>query len=309
MKVKHILGALLVVLFSYLSIKHSFTIASREAEAVEEKAPQQAFNLLSRIGGASGELKLNQPSYAVSDNQGRVYISDSGNQRIVVTDPKGRLITAIGTKDSLRPLVYPYGIVVMGNRLIVADSGRGSVEEYNTDGEHLKTWISPQENFRPGMLALNKDGMVIAGDLQGKQLLIFSRGGQLLSKLRPGKLALGVPHGLAATKEGSIWVADGENSSIKLLDSGGETISVLDSMAGLATPKGLALDSSGRMYISDVLSNSVWVLDKSGKELGRLQESRNEQFTLPLGISVDKSDRILVADQGGNNIQIWGQRR
>lgn len=311
MKIKHLVGGLLVIMLVLAIRTFSQTLDTRVADLQASKpvVKEQDFILLSRIGGSQGGVALNQPSYAVSDNQGKVYIADSGNHRVVVCDLKGKVVTTIGTIRSVRPLVYPYGIAIINNRVIVADSGSGAVEEYNTDGEHIKTWVQPRENIKPGMLSLNPDGRVFIGDLQGKQILIFSKEGRLEKKVRPQKIALGIPHGLANTGDGRLWVVDGENSNIKLLDSQGEFVSLLDGAAKLSTPKGLAQDSSGRMFISDVLSNTVRIFDKSGKDVGLLKESSGEQFTLPLGISVDNSDRILVADQGGNNIQIWGHRR
>lgn len=311
MKVKHLLGVLIVAIVAYGVTKYSQSSGAGEANVPTYKPANSElqYTLLSRIGGSQGGVVLNQPSYAVSDNQGRVYIADSGNHRVVVCDLKGKVISLIGTTSSVRPLVYPYGIIVMSNRVIVGDSGSGTVEEYNTDGEHIKTWVQTGDNIQPGMLCLSSDGRVIIGDLKGKQIMIFDQQGHLQKKLKPQQVALGIPQGLADTGDGRLWVVDGENSNIKLLDSQGQTVSVLDGAAELITPKGLARDSSGRMFVSDVLSNTVRIFNKAGRKVGMLKETGGEQFTLPLGISVDKTDRILVADQGGDNIQIWGHRR
>lgn len=311
MKVKHILGALALIILTLLLTQclRSQDTGPTDLPVTRTAGKEADYTLISRIGVLDGSKVLNQPSYAVSDNRGKVYIADSGNHRVVVCDYSGKVLNLIGTASSVKPLVYPYGIVVMSNRVIVADSGSGTVEEYNTDGEYIKTWDKPAEKSQPGMLCLGMDGRILAGDLLEREVLIYNKQGQLQKQLKPQKVALGIPHGLADTGDGGLWVVDGENSNVKLLDAQGETVSVLDGGAQLITPKGLARDSAGRLFISDVLSNTVRIFDQTGRALGLLKGTSRETFALPLGISIDKTGRILVADQGGNEIQIWGQRR
>ncbi|MCX6843224.1 MAG: SMP-30/gluconolactonase/LRE family protein [candidate division WOR-3 bacterium] len=94
---------------------------------------------------SNGEAKLKAPRDVAIDSHGRVYVADSGNNRVVVFDSLGALVTT-WTAD----LEGPTGICVMEpgadyndfglNAAVVIDQGRTRISQFSLDdGRQLRT--------------------------------------------------------------------------------------------------------------------------------------------------------------------------
>jgi len=303
MKVKHLLSIIAIVIVT-IGVVTFFSSISKTNNV--SKGPQFLYS----IAGDAPNHNLNEPTYAIADMKGNVLVSDSGNHRIRVFSNKGQFLYEFGGPGSKRPLLYPYGIGLVGsNRVIVADTGAGALYEFNTRGEYVKTWLEAKTGFEPAGVFVARDKKVYVSDMAGKQIQVFSDEGKLLSKIKPEQVSLDAPQGLAVNEDGNIWVADGANYNVKLLTPKGELKSIFDGgpQRALAMAKGLALDKQGRIYVADTLSNIVRVFDKDGNDLASFGQVDDKQSSLqlPVGLSVDGDGKIYVADQGNNNIQVW----
>lgn len=88
-----------------------------------------------REEGESWEL-LSNVSGVDFDARDNLYILDAGNHRVLVIDPRGKLVRTIG-KQGGGPgeLMVPSGLAVLPDGTIaIADLGRGAVSLFNADG-------------------------------------------------------------------------------------------------------------------------------------------------------------------------------
>ena len=261
-------------------------------------------------GGNTNSLK--EPTYAIADEKGTVYVADSGNHRVRIFDNKGTYKADLGGPNSKKPLVYPYGIALLDNgRVIVADLGAGALYEYTVRGEYVKAWLNAGKNFQPAGISVGTDQYIYVTDLAGKQVLVFDQAGKLVKKIKPLITKLDVPLGIIANEDGSVWVADGGNYNVKLLNSNYQVKNVFDGgpKNALSTAKGLAVDKQGRIYVADTMSNLVRVFDKQGNDLFSVGKDQQTNLSLPNGLSIDSANRIYIANQGSNQIQVWGWKR
>ena len=106
------------------------------------------------------------------------------------------------------------------------------------------------------------------------------------------------PSALACDSSGNVYVADTQNSSIRLITSTG-VVSTLYS-SPLKTPQGIALDSSGNLYVADTGNNVIRKISTSGtfSTLGG-----SATFSAPHGVAVDSSGNVYVADTGDDTIR------
>ncbi len=99
---------------------------------------QNAYNPVMTIEKIDEEI-LNKPSdLAIKGDV--MYISDTGNKRIVVATTDGKLIDIIG-QDILK---YPNGLFITQNdEILVADSSANAVFAFSSDGKLLKKYEKP----------------------------------------------------------------------------------------------------------------------------------------------------------------------
>jgi sugar lactone lactonase YvrE len=135
----------------------------------------------------SGISNLRNPT-GISYGDGKVYIADPGNSRIVVLDaatgqrtsilpiPKGSLVGQISHPGGVVPQLDTNGHVVA---LWVADTLNNRIEKFNTDGSFANeslgtTFGSSNAQFnRPDDLTFGADGNLYVADTNNDRIQVF----------------------------------------------------------------------------------------------------------------------------------------
>ena len=217
--------------------------------------------------------QFNEPYGMVVDQSGRIYVADTGNNRISVFDGTGEHQLSFGSSGSGDgQFDRPLGVAVdQSGRIYVADAFNHRISVFDGTGEH-------QLSF----------GSYGSGD------------GQFI-----------YPLGMAVDQSGRIYVADTGNNRISVFDGTGEhQLSFGSSGSGdgqFNYPSRVAVDQSGRIYVADAFNYHISVFDGTGEHqlsFGSLG-SGDGQFNSPSGVAVDQSGRIYVADTYNHRIQIF----
>ena len=127
-----------------------------------------------------------------------------------------------------------------------------------------------------------------------------------------------MPHGLAVDKDNNIWVTDvGLHQIFKfnhdgqlLMKLGIAKISGNDSLH-FYLPTDVAIADDGSFYVSDGYGNSrVVKFSPSGKYLFEwgTHGSKQGEFDIPHGITIDNKGNVYVADRQNNRIQMFDSK-
>ena len=133
------------------------------------------------------------------------------------------------------------------------------------------------------------------------------------------------PSGVAVDSAGTVYVADGGNSTIRKITAGGVvttlagTAGALGSIDGtgaaarFSSPTGIAVDSAGTVYVADTGNSRIRKITAagvvttlagspggSGSTDGTGAAAR---FYFPMGIAVDSAGTVYVADTGNSTIR------
>src|SRR6266403_3729090 len=121
------------------------------------------------------------------------------------------------------------------------------------------------------------------------------------------------PFGIAIGRDGAIYVADaGENNAIRKLTPQGTLATRAGGDDSFNTPSGLAIDSDGNIYVADTGNNRIRKITPQGVvstvagtgTAGYLDGPANAaQFDGPIGVAVDASGNIYVADTYNDRIR------
>lgn len=137
------------------------------------------------------------------DREGFVYLLDPVERRLVVFDPRGRLLDA--TEDATHrnpPLEHPVSVDLLGDEVVVFDEGRRSLVFFRRGESELRhAGEAPLELFARRMCVL--DGQIfLLGYHEGRLIHEVNREGQLLRSFgdpffsEPEILARGITSGL-----------------------------------------------------------------------------------------------------------------
>ena len=132
------------------------------------------------------------------------------------------------------------------------------------------------------------------------------------------------PFGVAVAADGSVLVADGVFSHrIRKIAADGTVSTLAGGDAGMAdgdgttarfnTPSGIALDTQGTLYVADTANNRIRrvtplgnVTTLAGQSDAGMRDgpAHDALFNGPLGVAVDTSGRIYVADSYNDRIRL-----
>lgn len=243
--------------------------------------------------GADSIAEFNFPYGAAVDASGNVYIADQGNNLIRKITPSGVTSTLAG--DHVAALKnantgagaefnQPQGITIdASGNLYVGDTENGVIRKITTagvvstlagNGIHgfKDSTAADSEFIGPSGIAVDAAGNVYVGDYQNNRIRKITPGG-IVSTL--------AGNGNAGFKNGS------------------------GSAAEFNAPVGVAVDASGNVYVADAGNNmirkitpdgTVSTLAGDGNQAFKDGPAAQAQFYYPLGVAIDASGTLYVAD-------------
>jgi sugar lactone lactonase YvrE len=332
----------LVLLVVLLMLLLYLLLAEGPAGSAEPDAPRAGLQSVLVLTGPGKGSKptFKQPMSAAWGTKDRIYVADTGNNRIVVFNKSGKFLFEFGTFGIAKPLAgskvtwkpgslnYPTGVAVDTETgdVYVADFYNNTIEVFDSQGKFLRNFPDPNKVVGKGGSGINgtgiavtdvsvRDGLVYATD--AFQVLVFEKSGKLVEQFgRPGD-ALGDldrPNGIAWDDGGEIVVSDSNHSRVTRYSAKGEPIQTVGKQVTDLTettdnpfvlPRGLTVLDDRSVIVADPLSMRLVKLSPAGaveRNLGERGEA-GAQFNFPNDVD-DLGTLLLVADRGNDRVQV-----
>ena len=285
----------------------------------------------------------NEVTAIAIDSRDRVFVFNRGNHPVMVFQRDGSFVTSWGEGVFARP----HGITIGPDDMVYCtDDLDHTVKKFTPEGKLLLTLGTSgkpsntgatsidyrtiqhagEPFYFPTNVALSAGGEIFVTDGYGNaRVHKFSPDGRLLLSWgepgnRPGQFH--VPHGIAIDRDGTVFVADRENSRIQLFSPEGEFLS---ERTGIARPCQVTFDAAGHLFVAelgyrsgmwpgttaptlDATGGRVSVFDPTGQPLARWGGGENPtapgDFFAPHDIRIDSHGDVYVAEvvmsAGGN---------
>jgi trimeric autotransporter adhesin len=280
-------------------------------------------------GGPATAAQLNGPRSVVADANGNVYIADTSNSRIRMVSSSGIITNVAGTGGSgfgsgfagdggpatLALLSGPSGLGI-GNagELYILDNFNNRVRKVDTNG--IISTVAG--NGTPGFSGDN--GPATAAQLSVSTSFIYSGVPTSAILWRAGKLAVDA--------SGNLYIPDAFNNRIRQVTPGGTIRTVAGTgssgfsgdggaatAANLAEPMAVAADVNGNLFIADNINGrirrvsafdgTISTVAGSGAFVfnGDGSNATSQSLYYPMGLAIDGSGNIVVADQFSNRVR------
>ncbi|MEA2156337.1 MAG: tripartite motif-containing protein 71 [Solirubrobacteraceae bacterium] len=228
-------------------------------------------------GQGQGQNQLSFPFGVGLDPQGRVFVADDLNHRVVRFGPKS---------------AYPY---------------KARWGSYGS---------APGQLAYPRALAVDSAGQVYVTNTGNDRIDVFDRSGGLLRSFGASGRAAGqfnAPLGVGSDANGFRAVVDSVNGRIELLGADGSIAAVWGSPAPgptiLPNPVAVVFDAIGNAYVLDQRRARIVVFDRaSGLPVRTIasQGSGPGQLLDPSALAIDAAGTLSVADTGNERIARFG---
>jgi uncharacterized protein (TIGR03437 family) len=263
-------------------------------------------------GGGDGGLAIGAsllyPAGLAFDSSGNLYIVDSYNSNVRKVDTNGIVTTVAGDQGSAgfagdggpatqALLTNPTGIAVdKSGNLYIADRGNQRIRMVTASSGIIST-------------------------IAGSSTIGYTGDGGPAAKA-----TFTLPTGIAIDASGNLYIADENNCAIRRISGG-----IITTVAGtgqfgysgdngqatkamLSGPQGVTVDASGNLYIADTGNQRIRYVNVSGIITtiagsgatgfsGDGGAATAATFSTPVGVSLDASGNVYVADEFNNRIR------
>jgi DNA-binding beta-propeller fold protein YncE len=287
------------------------------------------------------DARFQEPEGLAFDGAGHLFIADTDNDTIRKMDLASGAVSTIagtagmpGSTDGARGiglLDKPKAIAWDGSGLWIIDSGTQSIRHADPDGT-----IGTLATFDtvPAGIAFDAGAVLVA--LGDQRIVRIDPMTQAVTTLAGGLKQSGFldgaagdarfsrPAGLLADGAGKLYVADGGNYALRVIDlasgavttfAGAASIGSEDGIGGTArfwAPAGFAVSTAGIAYVTDgnnhtirrvaLDSQTVTTLAGAAGKMGNADGSSGDaRFYQPSGIALDDAAQILYIADGGNH--------
>lgn len=262
--------------------------------------------------GAKDDELLYRPTDVCFDDEGNIYIADTGRARVLKFRPGGQFLRKIGKKGAgPGELMEPVGVTTAKNgNIYVADKALSKVVIYDRNG-HFQSEFKVMVPYKPyvanGKLYLSTYGHIMVYDLKGHLLSKWGQQGRSEGDMDS-------PSGLAVGKNGNVYVSDTLNLRLEAFSRDGDIlwvkgkpaqdIKAVDRTFGL--PCGIVMDDKNLLYLIDAFDNSIKVLNTKGAQIATLGKEgvREGELNLPSGIAYDQDGVFAIADKFNDRVQV-----
>ncbi|MGB3903488.1 MAG: 6-bladed beta-propeller, partial [Anaerolineae bacterium] len=157
------------------------------------------------------------------DDEGNLYVTDTGNKRVQKFDSEGNPLGQWGgAGPAPGQFVEPVGIAIdQEGRIYVADTWNQRIQVFDEDFGFLsqwrvEAWLGESVVNKP-YLAVDGEGNIYTTDPEGYRVLVYDLEGELLAtfgKYGTDGSSFDLPMGIAADGEGNVYVSDSNNHRI-----------------------------------------------------------------------------------------------
>ncbi len=171
-----------------------------------------------------GPFDLFGPRDAIVDAQGQLWVTDTGNDRIVIYTLKGEFVRAFGVQGAESgQFNEPVGLArgtdgkvyvadMYNRRVVVLGADGGFVNSFPVEG-----WGGQDAIDKP-YLATLRDGRVAVSLPSLNQVRVYTATGALAGTIAPADEPLNRPYGLVETADGKLWISEGGSARLRRFD-------------------------------------------------------------------------------------------
>jgi tripartite motif-containing protein 71 len=292
------------------------------------------------IGPGVGERPFFEKPMGVAFGKGdRVYVADTGNNRICVFDRNGRYLFQFGGLGVGKPAPqgvvswkpglfnYPTDVAVDSDgNLYVADFRNDQIQVFDPEGKFLRVFPDRNRVVGRGASGYNGRGIAVSSvtvrddrvyATDRYQVVVFDTKGNLLEQWGmpgdgPGELDH--PNGVAVDLNYEVFICDSNHSRVSAYSPAGRPLWSVGKPVGDVTkqnggqfevPRAITFMQDRSILVVDALASKLVRLTVTGEVDGEFGQRGDRPGELNFPTDVDsRESRIAVAEKGNNRVQV-----
>ena len=264
------------------------------------------------------EIKLSEDSmkdpYGVAINSlGHIYVSDAGNNRVLIFDAQSNLLAKWDKEGSgegeFKTMGFGGLAIDANDNVFVVDNDNFRIQKFDKDGNFITQWgvygTEDGQFVRAIGIAIDAQGNVYVTDDGKPHVQKFDNNGKFLMKFGEagdGNGQFRHATGIAVDANGNIFVADYDTKFVQKFDASGKFVTrwkMGEDINVVGTPEGITVDAQGNVYVTDYDLGRLQVFDNDGNFLWALGGKTlfSNPFKRPTALALDGNGKLYVVNQ------------
>ncbi|MCL4304071.1 MAG: glycosyltransferase family 39 protein [Anaerolineae bacterium] len=258
------------------------------------------------IAADLGEILLSQPRGIAVGPNGRVYVTDTGNQRLLVLDEEGRLVSEV--KGGAAPFAELSDVATdHRGQVYVLDVGREHLSIFDAEGNYLREVPAQPDHigYSRGLFVDHQNYLWLA-NTSANRVVALDLAGNVLVEFPVAPDVAAQPVDVVTAPDGNIYVTDIILDRLLCFGVDGQlrqswSIPHSTSLDGAH----LAVDEPGNLYLTLPEESQVLQLGPTGEAIASWNLHQPDgQKMKPVGIAVDAEGQVWVVDSAGGNLVV-----
>ena len=266
--------------------------------------------------GLLGTSALSYPTGITIDILGNIFITDTGNDRVVECNPEGGFLKEFGGSgwgngQFNRPT---YITTDNGLNIYVVDTQNKRIQRLDHNLNFVSSIQVEEEGDFTGIglpegIAVTSSGEIILSDISGDRIIMldnFFKYKRSFGGYGGGAGSLNDPLGVFVDREGNIFVADSHDNRIAVFDQFGNYFKGFGEKY-LNIPSAVTVSQDQLVWVANTGKNSIAVFDHQGSlvsEYGNLGAGGLNLYK-PTDVKFGPNGRLYVVDSGNNRVVVF----
>jgi len=266
--------------------------------------------------GKLGSSSLYLPTGIVIDLLGNIFITDTGNDRVVKCDNEGRFLAEIGgfgweDGEFNRPT---YIATDNGLNVYVVDAQNSRIQIFDHNLNFVSTIEIKEEGDHSGLglpegIAITSSGEILVSDMEA-DLLVKLNSFFEYERSFGGFESIGGglrdPVGVFVNPDGNVYVADSQNDRVTVYDPFGSFVKSFGEKI-LERPRGVTVGQDQLVYVANTDKNSLAIFDPDGNLVSEYGNRGSGMVNLsrPTDLKLGKENKLFVVDSGNHRVLVF----
>lgn len=248
---------------------------------------------------------FNQPKGVAVGLDDRIYVADTGNQRVVVVSPEGEILEELTPPEAF---VEPFDLVAnSAGDIFVLDPATERIVHFGSDHTYIRDL--PIEDGIAGRsrgIGIDTAGQLWIANTPGGRVVAVDIDGNTVQSIPvwPGQESQ--PVDVAVGNDGSIFVTDSGLHKLVQFDPNGRRLLAWDlPVANSIDGSHLAISAAGNLYISKPEPFLIAQHTALGEPVGDWSVvPETGGIVKPIGVAVDTLGRVWFVDTAGGGLYV-----